>query len=122
MALAALALSLGGGAYAASSAGGSVEWAVVSADGKLARGNGGVGAELLRPHGKPIPGNYEVLFNDDIRHCSYKATLGSAGPVPPPIGDVGVARMHHLANAVYVHTTNANGASADEGFHIAAIC
>ena len=95
---------------------------MVTAAGKLARGKGGVGAELLKPHGKPIPGNYEVLFNNDIRHCSYKATLGSAGTSVPPIGDIGVARMHHLANAVYVHTTNAKGVSADEGFHVAAIC
>jgi hypothetical protein len=116
IATAALVFAAGGGAYATTSLGGTVEWAIVTAHGKLARGNGGIGASR---HG---PGNYKVLFFDDVRDCAYKATLGNPTGGVPPVGDIGVARMPGVVNGVLVRTTNAKGAAADEGFHVAATC
>lgn len=118
----ALILAAGGGAYATTSAGGTVEWAVVKANGHIARASGAVGSSQVTKSGKPVPGSYRVLFLDDVRNCAYKATLGNALGGVPPVGDIGVAHMGGVANGVFVHTTNAKGASANESFHVAVIC
>ena len=122
IAVLALVLAAGGGAYAATTLGGSVEWAVVTPSGQLARGKGALTAEHTHRRGRAIPGEYKVLFNEDVSHCSYKATLGSSGTKTPQVGDVGVARQARIANVVFVRTTNLKGAGADKGFHLAVVC
>jgi hypothetical protein len=119
----ALVLALGGGAYAATATGGHrIESAVVTAKGKLVRGKGAIGAERLRSHGKVVPGAYEVLFFDGVRNCSYKATLGNADGLVPAVGQASVAKMQGIVNGVHVVTTNWNGVSKAEGFHLVVVC
>jgi hypothetical protein len=118
----ALVLAAGGGAYATTSAGGTVEWAVIKANGHIARSSGAVGSSQLTHNGKPVPGSYRVLFLDDVRNCAYKATLGNALGGVPPVGDVGVSHMTGVVNGVFVHTTNAKGSPVNEGFHVAVVC
>jgi hypothetical protein len=64
-------------------------WAVVTATGSLARNNGVTSATQLST------GDYEVVFNRDVTHCAYAATLGSPDATDPVAGEVGVA--HRLA-------------------------
>ena len=51
--------------------------AVVNADGTLARGKG-----VVSSSGQVFdqPGFYQVIFNRDVSHCFYSATLGPATP------------------------------------------
>jgi hypothetical protein len=92
-------------------------FAVVSADGTLARG---YGVAFTSPD---QPGQYDILFNRGVAKCAYVATLGSSGRRGgPPVGFVGVVGLVGHKAGVYVQTYNRSGALKPAGFHLVVSC
>ncbi len=92
-------------------------FAVVRADGSLARGYGALSSA---PEGT---GSYQVLFKRGMRKCAYVVTLGSnTSSGTPPIGYAGVVGRNGHVNGVYVQTFDATGALTAAGFHIIVSC
>jgi hypothetical protein len=91
-------------------------WAVVRADGSLARGAGGATSS------RSTTGIYFVNFTGDATACAYTATLGhDTNSTPNDAPGFAVAR-NGSANDVVVLTYNTAGASTDRGFHLAVSC
>ncbi len=68
------------------------------------------------------PGEYEVVFNQNVSQCAYTATLGSTSDGSAPAGEIGVAsRAEGLfkakIDAVYIQTYNSTGTTTAEPFH-----
>lgn len=79
-------------------------WAVVTADGTLARGSNVVST------GTTAGGGYEVIFNRDVIACAYTATANSATGGVPATRFSGVASRNAAANGVHVRMWDAAGA------------
>ena len=96
-----------------------VLWAVVNPDGTLARGRGALAASRA----DAPTGAYEVLFDRNVRRCSYTATIGLSGAsgVSPP-GEITVVGRSGAPNGVFITTHDSTGALADRGFHLTANC
>jgi hypothetical protein len=93
-------------------------WAVVNADGTLARSRGGTSAASLG-----VDGQYEVVFNRDVSACAYAATLGDATASTGAEGVVTVAPRDGDVNAVFVQTFDVlTSVEADLPFHLAVFC
>ena len=89
-------------------------YAVVRADGTLARGFQAVSATKLGT------GTYQVLFAHDITGSAYLGTVGldtSSGISPS--GQNTVVGRAGAVNGVWVQTFDATGNLADRGFHLA---
>lgn len=108
-------------------------WAVVNADGTLARGSHvtstGRPADIFStgtagPTIVATTGTYEVVFDRDVTGCAFSATIGTAtsmDPVDP--GEIWAAPRFLNANGVYVATTDSSGVTAaDRPFHLALFC
>jgi hypothetical protein len=93
-------------------------WAVVNAEGALARG--GTGA-VSAAEGSGT-GQYEVLFNRNVSTCAYIATVGLSSTGNPPVGVAVVAPRGGNVNAVYVETLALNGVQTALPFHLAVFC
>jgi len=92
-------------------------YAVVNADGTLARGFRAVSSQKLST------GQYEVIFNRGVRNCAYVATIGLSGAVGASSpGEITVVGRFDNERGVFVTTHNSAGAAADLGFHIAVHC
>ena len=93
-------------------------WAVVNADGTLARGKGV--QSLTHSAGA---GSYIVFFNKDVTPCMYTATIGLGGSSGTSargfITTVGAAAG---ANGVFVTTDDIAGNPAERGFHLYVGC
>lgn len=88
-------------------------FAVVNANGTLARGFGVVSSARL------ALGQYQVVFIQSVVRSAYTATIGltgSAGASPP--GEIAVVGRAGNANGVFVQTWNSAGAPADRAFHL----
>ena len=95
-------------------------WAVVNNDGVLVRGRGQAAGD---PAGRTSTGIYHVIFDRDVRSCSYQATIGSPGTgVPVFDSQVSVSAHPDNVNAVRIRTANGANAVADRAFHLAVIC
>jgi hypothetical protein len=94
------------------------KFAVVGAGGNFVRGGGAVAATKLGI------GRYEVVFDDDMRACTYTATVGdpASGVVTPPRGWVFTAGGHTSSDGVYVETKNPGGGLTDYPFHLEVRC
>jgi hypothetical protein len=99
-------------------------WAVVNADGSLARGSG---VQSIQGSGT---GNYRIYFTRDVTNCAYIATIGRsdifAGPQP---GFIGVAGNNvpglggePREHGVLVTTDDTAGQNADRPFHVSVHC
>ena len=92
-------------------------YAVVDADGTLARGRGAVSATNLGA------GAYIVTFSKNVRACSYTATVGLSGAsgvsAPGFITTVGAAASEM---GVFLTTHDTTGASSNLGFHLQVEC
>ena len=116
---------LGGGSIKESSLGtvpgafvahGSARFAVVNAGGVLIRGRNASAARTAE-------GRYQVLFEADVRGCSYYATVGGPTAAPPPEnGQITVSSLASNVNGVDVRTTGANGNDANKPFHLVVLC
>lgn len=94
----------------------SVMWAVVKANGTLARGTRGASA-------KPITtGTYQVDFGVDIRHCSYVGNVGDPGTASSALGFVTTATRVKNAHAVFVQTWNTGFKAASQPFQLVVVC
>lgn len=92
-------------------------WAVVDSTGALVRGHDAVTASLL------TTGAYNVTFNQDVKNCSFFATLGMTGSFSAaPAGYVTVAGRAGDQNSVYVSTYNATGVATNASFHLSVQC
>jgi hypothetical protein len=94
-------------------------WAVVNADGSLAR-HGGACAGTSSVS---VSGGYDVAFPRNIVNCAYVATIGSSGrigTVPP--GEIEVVGAVGTTNAVFVQTSNSSGVVTASGFHLVVDC
>jgi hypothetical protein len=91
-------------------------FAVVNADGALARGARATSSQRL------ALGNYEVVFNRDVTRAAFLATIGLSGSIgAAPPGEITVVGRLGNAQAVFVTTHNSAGALADAGFHLAVV-
>ena len=117
--------SLGGAAIAESKLGivpsaGSAEGlgrqAVVTGAGLLARGRGVTSAT------RAGEGRYQVIFNRDVRGCTYIASIGDAGAAAPAAGLVETSQLATNVNGVSLRTQNSNGAPTDRPFHLIVVC
>jgi hypothetical protein len=92
-------------------------YAVVNANGTLARGRRTVSATRLGT------GAYEVIFRKDVRKCAYVATIGLSGSAGSSLpGEITVVGRAGNDRGVFVTTHSSGGASADLGFHLAVLC
>ena len=92
-------------------------YAVVNANGTLARGHKAVSATRLGT------GTYEVVFRKDVRRCAYLATIGLSGSAGSSLpGEITVVGRSGNDRGVFVTTHSSGGASADLGFHLAVHC
>ena len=68
-------------------------------------------------------GEYQVVFDKDIRNCAYSATIVSETAVTSANrGQIGVGLAASDARALVVQTTNAQGAPAKRSFHVLVFC
>jgi hypothetical protein len=91
-------------------------YAVVNADGTLARGRRAVSATRLGT------GAYEVVFRKDVRKGAYVATIGLSGSAGSSLpGEITVVGRAGNDRGVFVTTHSSGGAAADLGFHLAVL-
>jgi hypothetical protein len=95
----------------------STMYAVVNANGTLARGRRAVSATRL------ATGAYEVIFRKDVRKCAFLATIGLSGSAGSSLpGEITVVGRSGNDRGVFVTTHSSGGAAADLGFHLAVLC
>jgi hypothetical protein len=90
--------------------------AVVGPNGALVRGRG------VTSTSRTGNGQYQVVFDRDVRACAYVATIGDESAAPPGGGMTNVSQVATNANGVRVVTRNAGGAITDRSFHIVVSC
>ncbi len=90
--------------------------AVVASNGVFARGKG------VSSTARTGNGRYQVIFNRDVRNCTYLASIGDAGGAAPSAGLVESSQLPSNANGVSLRTQNSNGAPNDRPFHLVVFC
>ncbi|MEV4479013.1 hypothetical protein [Micromonospora coxensis] len=91
-------------------------YAVVNADGALARGLGAASSARL------ATGMYQVVFDQDVSAAAYVGTLGLPGAAGvAPSGAITVAGRTGIPNGVFVKTFAGDGSAADRSFHLAVL-
>ena len=91
-------------------------WAVVNAVGTLARDKG---ASKVVNYSA---GNYQVVFDKNVRACGFHATLGNAGTAIPPNGQVSVSPVQGSVRSLFVVTQNSAGVPTNLSFHLYVGC
>lgn len=93
-------------------------WAVVNADGSLARaGCPGTTSDMLGG------GGFEVIFPSNVRNCAYNASVGDSGSaIVPPSGEASVVGRAGNVDGVFVQTYNSAGTATPQAFHLAVHC
>jgi hypothetical protein len=88
-------------------------YAVVNSNGTLARGHHAVKSDRI------ATGQYEVIFDSNVRLGAYIATIGLSGASgSSPAGQIAVVARLNNVNGVYIETFNSSGTPADLGFHL----
>jgi hypothetical protein len=96
---------------------GSARFAVVTADGILARGRSTVSVAHTSE------GRYQVIFNSDVRGCAYFASVGDTSASPlATAAEVTTASLAISPNGVAVRTFGANGTAGNRPFHLIVSC
>jgi hypothetical protein len=67
-------------------------------------------------------GQYVVVFDRDVRLCTYFATLGDESASGPGTGQISVTSAAANVNGVRVVTRNSDGTLADRSFHLLVSC
>jgi hypothetical protein len=91
-------------------------WAVVNADGSLARKLNVKSAARLGA------GTYEVIFNSALNNCNYQATPATAGISGAPTGFIGLSPRSGNDRGVFILTRDITGVTADLAFHLQVTC
>jgi hypothetical protein len=88
-------------------------FAVVNSDGTLARGHHAVKSDALGT------GQYEVIFDSNVRGGAYIASIGLSGSVGASSpGQISVVGRFNNVNGVFIETTDSSGNLANLGFHL----
>jgi hypothetical protein len=67
-------------------------------------------------------GQYQVVFDRDVRQCVYSATLGDESASGPGTGQIAVTSAASNVNGVRVVTRNSDGTSVNRSFHLIVSC
>lgn len=90
---------------------------VVAENGAAVRGRGTTSAS------KTGPGQYQVVFDRDVRQCAYLATLGDESAAGPGVGYISVTSLASNVNGVRVVTRRpSDNEFADRSFHLLVSC
>jgi hypothetical protein len=89
---------------------------VISNAGALVRGRGITSAS------KTGEGQYQAIFDVDVRNCTYFATLGDESASGPGTGQIAVTSTASNVNGVRVVTRDSAGTLADRSFHLIVSC
>jgi hypothetical protein len=100
----------------AAAADGVTRHAVVSNVGALVRGRG------VSSSAQTGAGQYQVIFDRDVRQCTYFATLGDESAAGPGSGQIAVTSAASNVNGVRVVTRDSAGAVANRSFHLLVSC
>ena len=97
---------------------GASRFAVVNAGGQAVRGRD------VSSAARTSEGRYQVIFNGDVRNCSYFATVGDeSASAPPQNSQISVGSLGPNVNGVAVRTENGtNGTELDRPFHLIVMC
>jgi len=106
-----------GTALTAGTAEGVTHLAVVSAAGTIVRGRG-----VNFIPSRIGTGRYQVIFNRDVRGCTYEATTGLTGAGTPGTGYASVGSRAGAPSGVFVSTFDKNGNSSNRAFHLVVFC
>ncbi|MGH2741133.1 MAG: hypothetical protein ACRDN8_01365 [Thermoleophilaceae bacterium] len=68
------------------------------------------------------PGQYQVVFDRDVRNCVYVATLGDESAAGPGNGQISVTSAASNVNGVRVVTRDSDGVFANRSFHLVVSC
>jgi hypothetical protein len=90
--------------------------AVISNIGATVRGRGTASSAQTGP------GQYEVIFDRDVRGCVYVAALGDESAAGPGNGQISVTSAAANVNGVRVVTRDSEGAVANRSFHLVVSC
>lgn len=90
--------------------------AVIGADGLLGRHTG------VDTYKRLSAGTYEVLFQRDIRPCTYSATVGSTAAGVPTFGVPVVAWRANQPTGLWIRIFDKNGSPVDNAFHLIVFC
>jgi hypothetical protein len=100
-------------------------WAVVNADGTIARASSA--AVVEGDAHVAASGVYEINFGKDVSKCAYQATIGGTGATPPPIPTAGSITVSgdtdgDSPNDVFVRTFSTGANPTDFPFHLTVTC
>ena len=102
---------------AAGVAHGGARFAVVNGGGQLVRGRD------ISSVARTSDGRYQVIFNADVRGCSYFATIGDPSAAgPPQNSQVSVGSLGSNVNGVAIRTENGAGVEQNRPFHLIVMC
>jgi hypothetical protein len=103
-------------AAAAAIADGVNRHAVISDVGATVRGRG------VASSAHTGPGQYQVVFDRDVRNCVYMATLGDESAAGPGNGQISVTSAAANVNGVRVVTRGSAGTNENRSFHLIVSC
>jgi hypothetical protein len=95
---------------------GSSHAVVVAASGASVRGRG------VSSTARTGTGQYQAIFDRDVRSCVYVATLGDESASSPGTGQVSVLSLPSSVNGVRVLTRGSDGNAANRSFHLVVSC
>jgi hypothetical protein len=95
---------------------GVVRHAVISDVGAAVRGRG------VASSAQTGTGQYQVIFDRDVRQCTYFATLGDESASGPGTGQIAVTSAASNVNGVRVVTRDSAGTEANRSFHLLVSC
>ena len=101
---------------AATVADGVVRQAVISDMGATVRGRG------VASSAQTGTGQYQVIFDRDVRQCIYTATLGDESASGPGTGQIAITSAASNVNGVRVVTRDSDGTQANRSFHLVVSC
>jgi hypothetical protein len=103
-------------AVTAAVAAGATHHAVISNLGAIVRQRGATSSARLDE------GQYEVIFDRDVRSCVYVATLGDESAAGPGNGQIAVTQAPANVNGVRVRTRDSAGVPENRSFHLVVSC
>jgi hypothetical protein len=89
---------------------------VVAASGAPVRGRG------VTSTARTATGQYQAIFDRDVRSCIYVATLGDESAAAPGTGQVSVTSLASSVNGVRIFTRASDGTAANRSFHLVVSC
>ncbi|HEU0023471.1 MAG TPA: hypothetical protein VFQ12_02490 [Thermoleophilaceae bacterium] len=89
---------------------------VVAVNGSTVRGRGQTSTA------RTGAGQYQAVFDRDVRQCVYVATLGDESAAGPGTGQIAVTSLPSNVNGVRVVTRNSAGTAENRSFHLVVSC